>query len=296
MKEMILVHILRILLDYLGMTQAELSQKTGVMHRDLGDMIHKPPFGQITKYKKVADYLGIPVHAIVFNDPSGIPLSFFENHSPKAYLPPVNTKVALLGRLGEEEVFRLEQERLQLISPVLAKLVIPYFKARKKSPGYDILSYSEDSSPIAIEVKSTPQKDSDSCRLTKHEQETAEKLTSEGIDYKIYFLTGVGTEEQDLSIVDYRELKAEKRVEPVSYLCNFRKRKPFVNGILYYRLINNLSQIELARIIEILPGNLCRYETGMYVCPVEVYQKLSALFRVSIDDLLKDYPRPVAGE
>lgn len=290
------MHTVRILLDYLGMTQAELSQYTGVMHRDLGDMIHKEPFGQITKYQKVADFLGVPVHAIVWNDPSCIPLSFFEKRVPKDYLQPANTKAALLGRQGEEEVFRMEQERVQLISPVLAKLVIPYFKTRKKSPGYDILSYSEDSVPMAIEVKSTPQTNCDSFRLTKHEQETAEKLTGEEIDYKIYFLTGVGTEEQDLSIVDYRELKAEKRIEPVSYLCNLREQEPFVNGILYHRLINNLSQIELARNLEILPGNLCRYETGMYVCPVEVYQKLSKLFHVSIDDLLKDYPRPVAGE
>lgn len=289
------MHTLRILLDYLGMTQAELSEQTGVTNRELGDMIHKPPFGQITKYRKVADYLGIPVHAIVFNDPYGIPMSFFEQHFPKAYLPPTNTNVALLGRQGEEEVFRMEQERLELISPVLAKLVIPYFKTRKKSPGYDILSYSEDGSPIAIEVKSTPQKDSDSFRLTKHEQETAEKLTNEGTCYKIYFLTGIGTNNQDLTIVDYRELKAEKRVEPASYVCSLRKKELFVNGILYYRLIHNLSQIELAQNLEILPGNLCRYETGMYVCPVEVYQKLSELFHVSIDDLLKDYPRPEVG-
>lgn len=289
------MHTLQILMDYLGMTQAELSQCTGVMHRDLGDMIHKEPFGQITKYKKVADYLGIPVHAIVFNDPSDIPLSFFEQHSPKAYLPPVNTKAALFGRQGEEEVFRMEQERLQQISPVLAKLVIPYFKTRKKSPGYDILSYSENGTPVAIEVKSTPQKDCDSFRLTKHEQEVAEKLTGEGMDYKIYFITAIGTDTQDLTIVDYRQLKEEKRIEAASCRCSLREREPIVNGILYYRLINNFSQIDLARDLEILPGNLCRYETGMYVCPVEVYQKLSAMFHVSIDDLLKDYSRPEVG-
>ena len=91
------MHTLRILLDYLGMTQAELSQHTGVMHRDLGDMIHKAPFGQITKYQKVADFLGVPVHSIVFNDLSCIPLSFFEKRVPKDYLQPANTKAALLG-------------------------------------------------------------------------------------------------------------------------------------------------------------------------------------------------------
>lgn len=286
------MHIIRILMDYTGIRQAELSERTDVTNRDLGDMIHKPPFGQITKYQKVADFFGVPVHALVNNDVTRVPASFFAKFPHGAYLPCPNSKTAILGRQGEEAVFQMEQDRLMSFSESLSKLVIPYFKIKGKSPGYDILSFSDDGRPVAVEVKCSNQIDNDAFHLTKHEQEAAERLSASGIPYKIYFFTGWGSSEQKLTIVDYKELKEENRVKPSSFVCNLQERTPIVNGILYHRLIHKLSQVEVANRLEILPGNLCRYETGMYVCPVDVYQRLAELFCTSIDDLLKSYPRP----
>ena len=79
------MHIIQIVRHYLGLTQKELAQKAGVSQPDLCEMEIKEPYGRIDKYKRLSEYLGIPVHALVINDCTLIPESFFEKHAPRQY-------------------------------------------------------------------------------------------------------------------------------------------------------------------------------------------------------------------
>ena len=145
------MNIITILRDYLGITQQELAKRANITQCDLCEMETKDPYGQIMKYQRVAKVLGVPVHALVTNNCTLVPESFFETHQHAEYLETTDR----LGREGEECAWHMEQEKLEGIFPVLARLVIPYYKLRRYSPGYDILSFDEHGKPIFIEVKTT---------------------------------------------------------------------------------------------------------------------------------------------
>lgn len=59
------MHILTILMDYMGLTQAELAKKADISPADLNEMINKVPYGMITKYQRMAQYLCVSVDSIV---------------------------------------------------------------------------------------------------------------------------------------------------------------------------------------------------------------------------------------
>lgn len=75
------MHLIQIVRNYLGLTQQELAQRVGITQADLCEMEIKPPYGRIDKYQRLSNYLGIPVHALVTNDCTLVPLSFFDKHS-----------------------------------------------------------------------------------------------------------------------------------------------------------------------------------------------------------------------
>lgn len=70
------MHMLNILLDYMGLTQVELAKKAGISAADLNEMINKKPYGMITKYQRLAGYLHVTVDNIVNNDILSISESF----------------------------------------------------------------------------------------------------------------------------------------------------------------------------------------------------------------------------
>lgn len=286
------MHVLTILMDYMGLTQVELAKKADISPADLNEMINKAPYGMITKYQRLAQYLGVSVDSIVNNDILNVSESFFIKHSHGPYLKPLPNKHAILGREAEEEVLRMERERVMAFSPTLSRLVLPYYKMRASSPGYDILSYSADGSPLYIEVKNSSKTNIVDFRLTSHEFDVANKATDNGIPYLVYIFSGWNTKDQKLDIRPFRELQNEKRFMAGNYICNLRELRTEVNGITYFRIMHNLSQIDLAETLAIPPASLCKYELGENVCPVTVYQKLGAFFHVPIDDLLKSYPNP----
>lgn len=286
------MHILTILIDYMGLTQVELAKRAGISPADLNEMINKDPYGMITKYQRLAEYLEVTVDCIVNNDILGISESFFETHLPSSYLDVVQTKLSIFGREAEEEAFRMEKERVMSYSPVLSRLVLPYYKLRASSPGYDILSYSPDGSPVYIEVKNAAKSNPSNFRLTSHEYEVACSTLESGLPYLIYLFSGWRTDDQRFEIKPFSLLQKENRITPKSYLCDLREIRTYVNGITYFRMLHNLSQIDLATTLEIPPASLCKYESGENVCPVCVYQRLGAFFHVKIDDLLKTYPNP----
>lgn len=286
------MHMLNILMDYIGITQTELAKRSGITAADLNEMINKEPYGMITKYQRLFDYLAVSVDCIVKNNLLRISESFFEKHTPGAYLDPISTKKAILGREAEEEVFQMEKARVMEFSPLLAKLVLPYYKMRATSPGYDILSYSPDGSPVYIEVKNSEKNVLSDFRLTAHEFEVATQVTGNGLPYLIYVFSGWHSENQRLEIKPFKALQDEGRITPGNYTCNLRPIRKEVNGITYHRMLRNLSQIDLASTLAIPPACLCKYELGENICPVTVYQKLAVFFQVPIDDLLRNYPNP----
>ena len=96
------MHILAILMDYMGLTQAELAKRADISPADLNEMINKEPYGMITKYQRLAQYLGISVDSIVNNDILNVSESFFSKQSHGPYLNPLPNKQAILGREAEE--------------------------------------------------------------------------------------------------------------------------------------------------------------------------------------------------
>lgn len=157
---------------------------------------------------------------------------------------------------------------------------------------YDILSYSPDGSPVYIEVKNSEKNAIPVFRLTAHEFDVANEVTTAGFPYLIYVFSGWNTEHQHLEVKPFKIMQEEGRITPVNYTCNLRPIRKEVNGITYHRMIRKLSQIDLASTLDIPPACLCKYELGENICPVTVYQKLAAFFQVPIDDLLKYYPNP----
>lgn len=283
------MHVVTILRYYLGLSQSELAERSGVSYADVNEIENKPNNGLIEKYRKLAECLRVPVHTIVMNDVLSVPEAFFQQKNKAKYTDPPKAKNGRLGRLGEEWVFRQEQERLAQINPVLARLVVPKYKIRG-SRGYDIVSFKEDGTPFYIEVK-TGEVCNNSPQLTGCEFETANKLTSHGYEYWIYHCSEWDMENPKYEKHLFRSLRDERRIEPVRYICDFRPARDEENGILHFRKQTGLSQIEAANMLEIPASSLCKYETGENQCPVTVYQKLAKLYGTTIDELLKEYPK-----
>lgn len=282
------MHVVTILRHYLGLSQTELAEKSGVGYVDVNEIENKPNNGLIEKYCKLAECLQVSVHTIVMNDVLSVPETFFAQKSKAKYTEPPKTKNGHLGRLGEEYVFQKEQERLMQIDPVLARLVVPKYKIRG-SRGYDIVSFKEDGTPFYIEVK-TGEVGNNSPHLTGCEFQTANKLTNLGYEYWIYHCSEWDMENPKYEKHLFRTLRDEQRIEPVRYICDFRPNKEMESGILHFRKRMGISQIESANMLDIPASCLCKYETGENQCPVTAYEKMSNLYQVTIDELLGEYP------
>jgi hypothetical protein len=253
-------------------------------------MEHRQPYGQITKYQRLAAELGTTVHSLVMNSIKDVPLSFFEKNPEIRYTEIPVTERMILGRQGEELAFQIEKDRLKDISNTMSKLVLPYFKMKGFFPGYDILSYQEDGTPICIEVKTSESDEQLYFQLTKHEYEAAVTKTNEGYKYYIYHFTAWGTSRQQLQIYDFEDMLKEDRISPVKYVCNLREKIYEVNGIVYFRRLMNISQKELSQQTGIPTSTLCKYELGTHIISVSASAILAEFFQVTIDQLLQMYP------
>ena len=282
------MHIITVLRHYMGYSQASLAKLANISCADLSEMETRKPYGSITKYKKLADALGVDVHILVTNDFLRLSEGFFDMHQPQPYSSPINLKQTILGREGEDEAFHIETSKVSKFHPSLSKLVLPYYKM-KHTPGYDILSYNTDGKPIYIEVKTTETYDATDFQLTKHEFKTASACAKNGETYYIYLFTGWGTKKQQLHILNFSNLVDENRLSPVKYTCDLRPRPKTINGILYYRKLHGYSQLQISEILDIPTSCLCKYESGENTCPVNIYQKLADFYKVTIDQLLDIY-------
>lgn len=279
------MHVITVLRDYLGISQMELARRAGITQCDLSEIETREPYGTIAKYERLSGVLGVPVDTLVRNDYTAVPAVFFELHDRAEYLE----ETSRAGRDGEEYVFRAEQERLSKRFYTLQHMVIPYFKLRRTSPGYDILSFDDEGQPIYIEVKTTPHSEDQVFSLTVHEYEMACKLTQNGEQYFIYRHTNWGTPDHRLHIIPFEDMIRGSRIAPSHYICTMTDRGRVISGIAYHRRAKGITQEELARQLGVRQHLLCRWETGKAGCKVTNYRKLSDLLEVPIDDLLAVY-------
>ena len=279
------MHVITVLRDYLGMTQMELAKQAHITQCDLSEIETRAPYGKIMKYQRLSGVLGVSVDALVRNDYTAVPASFFEIHEHAEYLEPSHD----LGRAGEEEVFRMEQTRLRERFDTLHRMVIPYFKLRRTSPGYDILSFDDEGHPIYIEVKTTTYGENQNFSLTAHEHEAARKLTEKGARYYIYRFTDWGKPEQKLHVFSFQEMVNGARIIPCRYICTMKDRITQISGLAYHRRAKGLTLETMAGYLGLKQPNLHRYESGGHKCPVTMYQSISDLLEVPIDDLLATY-------
>lgn len=91
------MHIIQVVRHYLGFSQQELAKHAGITQPDLCEIEIKAPYGRIDKYQRLLNDLGIPVHALVTDDCSLIPSSFFERYPPRPYAK-VRSKGTLMLR------------------------------------------------------------------------------------------------------------------------------------------------------------------------------------------------------
>lgn len=279
------MHLIQIIRNYLGLTQQELAKRVGITQPDLCEMEIKPPYGRIEKYQRLSNYLGIPIHALVSNDCTLVPLSFFDKHSHAPYTKSASEGSQGLGRAGEEAAFEAEQKRLELINPSLAKLVLPYFMLQNR-PGFDILSFDDSGKPVCIEVKTTAD-DTPDFVLTKQEYLKACRMTADGMDYLIYRYINWGTDQQRLTVYDFAEMKTSGDISPSTYVCSTIKREPVVTGIRRYRELRGISKTDMADYLGIQTPHLWRYETGEQRCSVEMYQRMATILNTTIDELIQ---------
>ena len=60
------------------------------------------------------------------------------------------------------------------------------------------------------------------------------------------------------------------------------------NKIKQYRELNKMTQKDIAEVLGVEPGTISKYESGMIEPNIESIKKLAEIFKITIDELLKD--------
>ena len=285
------MNVIQTLRTYLGLTQTKLAKLAGITQPDLSEMESKPPYGLPQKYQRLSTALGVPVDPLLKNDFTTIPLSFFDEHPAPQYLPFPSKPDLILGRQGEEFIFHREQKRLLQQWPALSRLVLPYFKLKTSSPGYDILSFDDKGTPILLEVK-TSLHHTNCFRFTKHELEQAKQLSAQGAHYNIVYISNWGTEAQEVYDIPFETLYQTHHITPCVYMCRpISKREPkqIISGLTHYRHLRSLRQADLAHALDINQYELSLYENHQRIPSVQFYLKASDLLDTTVDNLLRNY-------
>ena len=285
-------HIIYILRPYLGYSQCQLAKLAAVTQPDLSELENLPPYGRVDKYSRVAEVLGVSVDTLVKNDPRTVPLDFFEKHPAPEFTPMPHGQEHRLGRQGEEFILRRERERLEKISPVLPKLILPFYKMKCPSPGFDLLSFDDEGKPVCLEVK-TSENALGMFRMTTNEYDSARKIVESGVPYRICCISDWGTANQIVEEIPFADLSASHEVTPLYYKCAPLPAPEVMSGLAYFRRKCGIKQEDAAEMLDTRQSELCLYETGARQVPVQIYLKASELYRVPIDDLLLDYEAPL---
>lgn len=284
------MHMLKIVRAYLNLTQPDLAKKAGITQAQLSFIENKHPYGDIDKYRRVGNALNIPVEAIVKNDLNKIPMSFFDDNPEPEYKPAPKKAEAILGRKGEELIFQREKDRLEKSFPVLAKLVIPFYKKDARAVGYDILSFDDAGKPVCMEVK-TSTTGVGGFNLSANELAVAKRCEKKGEAYVVVHIANWGTPQQTISDLRFSSLQERYVFDPLSYFC---KQKPkvepgVISGLEYFRRLRELRQSEVASALGIQQGKWSLYENGHIEPSVETYLKISDYLDAPLDELMAQY-------
>ena len=284
------MHMLKIVRAYLNLTQPELAKMAGITQTQLSFIENRKPYGELDKFHRVSKALGLPLEAIVKNDPRKIPLSFFDEHPEPEYKPVPKTGEAMLGRQGEELIFQQEKDKLEKINPVLAKLAIPFFKKECRAVGYDILSFDEMGKPVCLEVK-TSTLNGIGFKVSVNEMETAKRFEKQGISYAFVQIWNWGTPEQTIRYLNYPEMKETHIFESFSYFCRPKPKgkEGLITGLEYFRRLRGLRQAEIAAELGILQHKWSQYENGHHEPSVEMYLKIGVVLDATLDELVSEY-------
>ena len=290
------MNITYVLRSYLGLTQSKLAQKAGITQPDLSEIETKEPYGFVDKYVRLSKALGVPVEALLKNDFTLIPEEFFQKYPKPAYTPPPASPDHLMGRQGEELILRRERVCVAERYPVLSNLILPYYKMKGPSPGYDILSFDECGKPIFLEVKTSTHA-TNGFRLTNHELDTAQKMTAQGERYHIVYISNWGTEHQAIQEIPFAQLEQTHRISPCYFFCKPipKAAKRPVSGMTYFRRKKQLRQADLAEMLGITQSELSLYENGIHNPSVNLYIQISMVLDVTVDQLLETY-EPASNE
>ena len=281
------MNVLTIVRLYRGLSSLALSSMAGISHSETWKAEFQKLHGGANKYYRIATALGIPLEALLKNDLTLIPLSYFEEHPPQEYLPVPKGKTAALGRAGEDHIFEREKERLSQILPIHAKLVLPFYKMKGQKIGCDILSFDNNGSPLFLEVKTSENLRS-TIPLTSNELAAAKKLTASGGSYTIVAINNWENPKQTIEDIPYQSLQKTHDVTPAVYYCTPKKGST-MTGFAYFRKLRGLTEQELAEALHITQGKWSLYETGACEPPVRVLINASNILNATTDELIAEY-------
>ena len=284
------MHMLKIVRAYLNLTQPDLAKMAGITQTQLSFIENKPPYGDIDKYRRVGNALNIPVEAIVKNDLNKIPMSFFDENPEPEYKPAPKRAEAILGRAGEELIFQREKDRLEKLFPVLARLVIPFYKKNARAVGYDILSFDDAGKPVCMEVK-TSTMSVDGFNLSANELTVAKRCEKKGQAYVVVHISDWGTPQQTISDLHFSSLQETHVFDPMSYYCRPKPKAEsgVINGLEYFRRLRGLQQTQVAAALNIQQGKWSLYENNRIEPSVETYLKISDYLGATLDELMAQY-------
>ena len=195
-----------------------------------------------------------------------------------------------MGRKGEEYIFQREQSRLAEIYPALSRLILPIYKMKGPSPGYDVLSFDDSGKPFVIEVK-TSAYNTNCFRLTNNELRAATQMTEAGEKYVICYISNWGLPQQDIQEYTFGSLHQTHRMDPLYYMCRpLAQRGPrTVTGLAYFRQKRGFRQGDFAALMGINASKWNVYEGGHHRPPIKVYIRASELLDVTLDELVEEY-------
>lgn len=289
MQTVLMQTITRVARIYLGQTQAQFAKAVDLTQPDLCELEQKTrPYGTIFKYRRISDYLGIGVDALLRNDFTAIPESFFEKFPPQPYKEARSSGKCDLGRMGEELIFHRECGRVAAVCPALAKLVLPLYKMDVPSPGFDILTFDELGVPYAIEVK-TSALSTGAFHLTTNEYAAAAAYIKAGERYVLTTISDFGTDQQCIRDTVFGELRQTYRIQPAAYRCCPLPEPVPITGLAYFRRLRGMQQKELACLMGVPACNISSTENGNRGFSAIHYLKAAEILETTVDALLQTY-------
>lgn len=271
-----------------GWSQEDVAAKAGLTQPDICEMELYEPYGYKEKYQRLARVYNVSLDVLLMNNFSEIPEEAIDLPL-QVYTEAPNSREWKLGRKGEERAFEMEKDRLKRSRPVLKNLVVPFYKIKYPSPGFDILSFDENGVPFALEVKSSLETE-EGFRLTRNEMKAAKALTKEGMDYIVRLIKYPGEDNESIEDISFLEIQKNYSIAPQTFVVTPKaKHNETISGLAYYRQQQDIKQCELARLLGISQNQLSFYETGLRKVPVPVLIATRKLLGIPIDQLVEEY-------